>query len=135
PAWRETVGAMFSFDARAVSLDADYQAVMASFRRSLAEEGVEYAPLDKFLTDEQASLKTWFTLADFATIGADPFVQLNAALWQGGTFVRLPNGVACNTLLQAFRTPESIPFDRQLVHVGEAGSLDYVSGCVSEAMP
>ncbi len=62
------------------------------------------------------------------------YASLNSAVWSGGTFIYVPDGVKLEKPLQSyFRINSELmgQFERTLIIVGENASLNYVEGCTA----
>src|SRR5699024_11302409 len=62
------------------------------------------------------------------------FAALNGAVWSGGTFIYVPNGVHCEIPVQtSFRIngENAGQFERSLMIVDEGASIQYIEGCTA----
>ncbi|MBI2133304.1 Fe-S cluster assembly protein SufB [Candidatus Woesearchaeota archaeon] len=115
-------------------LGAQYESEMVyhSLKKEIEEKGVIFIDTDSALRDHSRLFRRFFS--KIVPPSDNKFAALNSALWSGGSFVYVPEGVKVNVPLQAyFRiNAQGIgQFERTLIVVGENASLNYIEGCTA----
>lgn len=62
------------------------------------------------------------------------FAALNTAVWSGGSFIRIPEGVSLEAPLHNFfqmSAPSQGQFERTIIVAEEGSSVDFIEGCVA----
>ncbi len=73
-------------------------------------------------------------LGSVVDFGRDKFAALNAALWSGGTFVHVPQGVALELPVEAsVSLARGGRFERTLIVAEEGAQVEYIEGCAAPA--
>ncbi|MEE8443362.1 MAG: Fe-S cluster assembly protein SufB [Dehalococcoidia bacterium] len=113
---------------------AQYESEMVyhSIRKDLAKKGVIFLGMDQAIVEYPDLVKQYFgTLIPPAD---NKFAALNSAVWSGGSFVYVPEGVRVDIPLQAYfriNTENMGQFERTLI-IAEPGSyIHYVEGCTA----
>ena len=117
-----------------VAVDAvfDSVSVATTFRKKLADAGVLFCSLSEAVREHPELVRRY--LGSVVPPGDNFYACLNAAVFSDGTFVYIPEGVACPMELSTyFRINQSNTgqFERTLI-VAEAGaSVSYLEGCTA----
>ena len=89
---------------------------------------IQIQPLQE---NEDIFKKYWGTVVPYLTINS---LQLNSAVWSGGSFIYVPPGVKVDTPLQAYfriNSENMGQFERTLIIVDEGAHVHYVEGCTA----
>jgi Fe-S cluster assembly protein SufB len=110
----------------------DSETVYHNIRQELAKQGVIFADTDTAVREHPDLVRRYF--GTVVPPGDNKFAALNSAVWSGGSFVYVPEGVQVEVPLQAyFRiNAENIgQFERTLI-IAEPGSfVHYIEGCTA----
>lgn len=113
-----------------VSAQFESELVYKKLKEHWADQGVIFSDITDALHTHEALIKKHFASIIPAT--DNKFAALNSAVWSGGSFVYVPEGVQIDQPLQAyFRINEAQmgQFERTLI-IAEPGSfVHYVEGC------
>ncbi len=104
--------------------------VYKSLKKEWSSQGVIFSDMNAALRDYPEIFKKYF--ATLIPAHDNKFAALNSAVWSGGSFVYIPNGVHVTMPLQAyFRINEAQmgQFERTLIIAEENSSVHYVEGC------
>lgn len=101
-------------------------------REDLEEEGVIFLDTDEALKQHEELFRTHF--ATVIPANDNKFAALNTAVWSGGSFIWIPEGVKVDIPLQAYfriNKQNMGQFERTLI-IAEPGSyVHYVEGCTA----
>ena len=108
----------------------DSEVVYHSMKNELLQQGVIYTDMESAVRDYPEIVKEHFMKC--VPITDHKFVALHAAVWSGGSFVYVPEGVKLDIPLQSYfrlNSPESGQFEHTLIIVDEGASLHFIEGC------
>lgn len=115
-----------------VSAQYESEVVYESIHKELSQRGVIFCDMDTALTKYPNIVKKYF--GKLIPPNDNKFASLNSAVWSGGSFVYVPEGVHIKLPLQAyFRiNAESFgQFERTLIIAEKNASLHYIEGCTA----
>ena len=101
-------------------------------REDLEEQGVLFLDTDTALREHPEIFKEYFTTV--IPVGDNKFSALNSAVWSGGSFIYVPQGVHVDIPLQAYfriNTENMGQFERTLIIADEDSYVHYVEGCTA----
>jgi Fe-S cluster assembly protein SufB len=108
------------------------EAVYHNLKSHLEKLGVIFTDMDTGLRQYPDIVKKYFSTVIPA--GDNKFAALNTAVWSGGSFVYIPEGVKVDFPLQAYfriNAERAGQFERTMI-IAEPGSfVDYVEGCTA----
>jgi Fe-S cluster assembly protein SufB len=106
------------------------EVVYHSTKKELEDQGVIFSSMDDALRDHPDLVKEhWATIIP---PNDNKFAALNSAVWSGGSFIYVPEGVSVEVPLQAyFRINQENmgQFERTLIIVEPGAWVHYVEGC------
>ena len=108
----------------------DSEVVYHSMKEELLKQGVIYTDMDTAVKEYPEIVKEHFMKC--VPITDHKFVALHAAVWSGGSFVYVPEGVKLSYPLQSYfrlNSPESGQFEHTLIIVENNASLHFIEGC------
>ena len=110
----------------------DSETVYHNLRQELSKQGVIFVDMDTAVREYPDLVRRYF--GTVVPPGDNKFAALNSAVWSGGSFIYVPEGVHVEVPLQAyFRiNAENIgQFERTLI-IAEPGSfVHYIEGCTA----
>jgi len=110
----------------------DSEVVYHNLREELAKQGVLFLDTDSALREHPELFQEYF--GTVVPLADNKFAALNSAVWSGGSFIHIPEGVRVDVPLQAYfrMNAEKLgQFERTLI-IAERGSyLHYVEGCTA----
>jgi Fe-S cluster assembly protein SufB len=110
----------------------DSEVVYHKIREDLEKQGVLFLDMDSGLREHPEIVKQYF--GTIVPPADNKFAALNSAVWSGGSFVYVPEGVQVEIPLQAYfriNTENMGQFERTLI-IAEPGSyVHYVEGCTA----
>ena len=110
----------------------DSEVVYHNLREELAKQGVLFLDTDTALREHPELFQEYF--GTVVPPADNKFAALNSAVWSGGSFIYLPEGVQVEVPLQAYfriNAEKLGQFERTLI-IAEPGSyLHYVEGCTA----
>ncbi len=110
----------------------DSEVVYHKIREDLEEKGVIFLSTDQALQEHEELFREHFTT--LIPPNDNKFAALNTAVWSGGSFIWIPEGVKVDVPLQAYfriNSENMGQFERTLI-IAEAGSeVHYVEGCTA----
>jgi len=110
----------------------DSETVYHNLRQELSKQGVIFVDMDTAVREYPDLVRRYF--GTVVPPGDNKFAALNSAVWSGGSFIYVPEGVHVEVPLQAyFRiNAENIgQFERTLI-IAEPGSfIHYIEGCTA----
>jgi len=108
------------------------EVIYHSLREDLQRQGVIFTDMDTAVRDYPDIVKQYFST--IIPAGDNKFASLNSAVWSGGSFVYVPEGVKVEIPLQAYfriNAQNMGQFERTLI-IAEPGSyVHYVEGCTA----
>ena len=110
----------------------DSETVYHSLREDLKQQGVIFCDTDTALKEHEDILKKHF--GKIIPSNDNKFASLNSAVWSGGSFVVIPEGVTVELPLQAyFRiNAENVgQFERTLIIAEPNSKVHYIEGCTA----
>lgn len=115
-------------------LGAQYESEMVyhSIREEWESQGVIFESIEDGLKMYPDLFREYF--ATIIPPRDNKFAALNAAVWSGGSFVYIPDGVSVDIPLQAYfrvNAEQMGQFERTLIIVGEGAQAHYVEGCTA----
>jgi Fe-S cluster assembly protein SufB len=108
----------------------DSEIIYKSLRKTWAEKGVIFLDTSVALDEYPQLFKTYF--ATIVPAHDNKFAALNSAVWSGGSFVYIPQGVEVAMPLQAYFRINSASmgqFERTLIITEPGSFVHYVEGC------
>lgn len=112
----------------------DSEKIYGSLKESLAKKGVVFLSMDEGLREHEEIVKKYF--GKTVPPGDNKLAALNTAVWSGGSFVYVPEGVELDLPLQAYfriNAESAGQFERTLIVVEEGARVHYVEGCSAPA--
>jgi len=110
----------------------DSEVVYHNLREELAKQGVLFLDTDSALREHPELFQEYF--GTVVPLADNKFAALNSAVWSGGSFIYVPEGVRVDVPLQAYfriNAEKLGQFERTLI-IAEPGSyLHYVEGCTA----
>src|SRR5574341_1540308 len=110
----------------------DSETVYHNLREDLQKQGVIFCDTDTALRQHEDILKKHF--AKVIPPNDNKFAALNSAVWSGGSFVWVPEGVHVEVPLQAYfriNSQNMGQFERTLIIAEPGSSVHYVEGCTA----
>ncbi len=113
---------------------AQYESEMVyhSIQQHLAEKGVIFLSIEDGLRQYPDLFRRYFnTVVPYTD---NKFAALNSAVWSGGSFVYIPQGVKVDLPLQAYfrlNIASIGQFERSLIIADEGAQVHYVEGCTA----
>ena len=108
------------------------EVVYHKLREDLEAQGVIFLDMDSGLREHPELVREYFgTVIPF---NDNKFAALNSAVWSGGSFIYVPNGVKVEMPLQAYfriNAENMGQFERTLIIVDEDAYVHYVEGCTA----
>ena len=108
----------------------DSEVVYHSIQESLVKQGVIYTDMETALVEHEALVKEYFM--KLVPPKDHKFVALHGAVWSGGSFVYVPEGVQVKIPLQSYfrlNSPGAGQFEHTLIIVEKGASLHFIEGC------
>ncbi len=115
-----------------VSAQYDSEVVYHSIREDLTEKGVIFCDTDTALREHPDLFREYW--ATVIPPGDNTMAALNSAVWSGGSFVWIPEGVHVEIPLQAYfriNTESMGQFERTLIICEPGSYVHYVEGCTA----
>ena len=109
----------------------DSELVYHNVKDSVAAEGVVYTDMESALKGEYADMVRKYFMK-LVTPRDHKFAALHGAVWSGGSFVYVPNGVHLSIPLQSYfrlNAKGAGQFEHTLIIVDEGASLHFIEGC------
>ncbi|MEM3671201.1 MAG: Fe-S cluster assembly protein SufB, partial [Thermoprotei archaeon] len=101
-------------------------------KEDLAKKGVIFTDIDTALKEHEDLVKKYF--ATLVPPEDNKFAALNSAVWSGGSFVYVPEGVEVDVPLQAYfriNAQSMGQFERTLIIVEKGAKVHYMEGCTA----
>lgn len=108
----------------------DSEVVYHSIREELVEQGVIYTDMETAIRDYEDIVKEYFM--KLVPPQDHKFVALHGAVWSGGSFVYVPEGVKVEIPLQSYfrlNSPGAGQFEHTLIIVEKGAYLHFIEGC------
>ena len=115
-----------------VTAQYESEAVYHSIREDLEEQGVIFLDMDSGLREYPEIVKKWF--CSVVPYSDNKFSALNTAVWSGGSFIYVPEGVHVELPVQAYfriNAKNMGQFERTLIIADKGSSIHYVEGCTA----
>lgn len=108
----------------------DSEVVYHNIRQELVDQGVIYTDMESALRDYEDIVKEYFM--KLVPPSDHKFAALHGAVWSGGSFVYVPEGVNVDIPLQSYfrlNAPGAGQFEHTLIIVEKGSSLHFIEGC------
>ena len=115
-----------------VTAQYESEAVYHSIREDLEKQGVIFLDMDSGLKEYPEIVKKWF--CSVIPYSDNKFSALNTAVWSGGSFIYVPEGVHVEMPVQAYfriNAKNMGQFERTLIIADKGSSIPYVEGCTA----
>lgn len=108
----------------------DSEVVYHSIQENLLKQGVVYTDMETAVREYEDIVKDYFM--KLVTPNDHKFAALHGAVWSGGSFVYVPEGVHVKFPLQSYfrlNAPGAGQFEHTLIIVEKGASLHFIEGC------
>lgn len=108
----------------------DSEVVYHSIQEDLVKQGVVYTDFDTALKEYEEIVKSHFMKLVPPT--DHKFAALHGAVWSGGSFVYVPDGIDVEIPLQSYfrlNAPGAGQFEHTLIIVGKGAKVHFIEGC------
>ncbi|WMM25278.1 Fe-S cluster assembly protein SufB [Tissierella sp. MB52-C2] len=108
----------------------DSEVVYHNIRQELVDAGVVYMDMETALIDYEDIVKEYFM--KLVPPNDHKFAALHGAVWSGGSFVYVPEGVQVDIPLQSYfrlNAPGAGQFEHTLIIVEKGAKLHFIEGC------
>ncbi|MGB3329886.1 MAG: Fe-S cluster assembly protein SufB, partial [Thermomicrobiales bacterium] len=108
------------------------EVIYHSLREDLEKQGVVFLDMDGALREYPDLVKQYF--GSIIPYADNKFAALNSAVWSGGSFVYVPEGVRVEVPLQAYfriNAENMGQFERTLIIAAPGSYVHYVEGCTA----
>ncbi len=108
----------------------DSEVVYHSMKEELIEQGVIYMDIETALKEHEDIVKQYFM--SLVPPNDHKFAALHGAVWSGGSFVYVPEGVQVDIPLQSYfrlNAPGAGQFEHTLIIVEKGAKLHFIEGC------
>jgi Fe-S cluster assembly protein SufB len=108
------------------------EVVYHSLREDLEKMGVIFTDMDTAVREYPDIVRQYFST--IVPAGDNKFAALNSAVWSGGSFVYIPEGVKVEIPLQAYfriNAQNMGQFERTLIIAEPGSQVHYVEGCTA----
>jgi Fe-S cluster assembly protein SufB len=108
------------------------QMVYHSLKQSLSDQGVYFADMDTAVRERGDLVKDFF--GKLIPPQNNKFAALNGALWSGGSFMYIPQGVYMDQPLHNFfqmGKPSQGQFERTIIVAEEDSYMEFIEGCIA----
>ncbi|WP_297437295.1 Fe-S cluster assembly protein SufB [uncultured Clostridium sp.] len=108
----------------------DSEVVYHSIKKELVEQGVIYTDMETALREHEDMVKEYFMTC--VPVNDHKFASLHGAVWSGGSFVYVPEGVHVDIPLQSYfrlNSPGAGQFEHTMIIVDKNASLHFIEGC------
>jgi Fe-S cluster assembly scaffold protein SufB len=115
-----------------VSAQYESEVVYHSLHEELSKKGVIFTDTDSALRDHPELFKEYF--GTVIPPADNKFAALNTAVWSGGSFIYVPEGVRVDIPLQAYfriNAENMGQFERTLIICDEGSFVHYIEGCTA----
>ncbi|MGI9616845.1 MAG: Fe-S cluster assembly protein SufB [Acidimicrobiales bacterium] len=113
-----------------VTAQNESEVVLRRNRKDLERQGVLFADMDTALREYPELVEQYF--GKVIPMDDNKFAALNTAIWSGGSFVYVPQGVDVEMPLQAhsrINAENMGQFERTLIIADEGSKVHYIEGC------
>lgn len=108
----------------------DSEVVYHNVRQELLDQGVVYLDMETAVTEYEEIVKAHFM--KLVPPSDHKFAALHGAVWSGGSFVYVPEGVQVAIPIQSYfrlNAPGAGQFEHTLIIVEKGASLHFIEGC------
>lgn len=115
-----------------VSAQYESEVVYENLKKEIDRQGIVFCDMDTALSKYGDVVKKYFSRLIPAT--DNKFAALNSAVWSGGSFVYVPQGVKLTLPLQAYfriNAERFGQFERTLIIAEEGSFVHYIEGCTA----
>lgn len=108
----------------------DSEVVYHSIKKELVEQGVIYTDMETALKEHEDIVREYFMTC--VPVHDHKFAALHGAVWSGGSFVYVPEGVQVDIPLQSYfrlNSPGAGQFEHTMIIVEKGASLHFIEGC------
>lgn len=108
----------------------DSEVVYHSIKEDLVKKGVIYTDIDTAVKEYESIVKEYFMTC--VKPNDHKFAALHGAVWSGGSFVYVPEGVEVDIPLQSYfrlNAPGAGQFEHTLIIVEKGAKLHFIEGC------
>ncbi|WP_313233687.1 Fe-S cluster assembly protein SufB [Tissierella praeacuta] len=108
----------------------DSEVVYHNIRQELVDQGVIYTNMETALKEYEDIVKEYFM--KLVPPNDHKFAALHGAVWSGGSFVYVPNGIQVDIPLQSYfrlNAPGAGQFEHTLIIVEKGAKLHFIEGC------
>jgi len=115
-----------------VTAQYESETVYHSIREDLEKQGVIFLDMDSGLREYPEIVKKWF--CSVVPYSDNKFSALNTAVWSGGSFIYVPEGVQVEMPVQAYfriNAKNMGQFERTLIIADKGSIIHYVEGCTA----
>ncbi|MHA2363453.1 MAG: Fe-S cluster assembly protein SufB [Candidatus Hodarchaeales archaeon] len=108
------------------------ETVYHNLRKELVDQGIVFLDTDTAVKEYPEVFRKWFT--KIVPPHDNKFAALNTAVWSGGSFVYIPEGVSVEFPLQAYfriNAKNIGQFERTLIIAEPGSSVHYIEGCTA----
>lgn len=109
----------------------DSEVVYHNIKESLTKQGVIFEDMDTAVKKYPDLIKEYFMTRN-VTPKDHKFAALHGAIWSGGTFVYVPEGVKVDVPLQAYfrmNAPGTGQFEHTLIIADKGSEVHFIEGC------
>lgn len=110
----------------------DSEVVYHKVKKELEEQGVQFLSMDAGLREHPEIVKEYYSTV--IPHNDNKFAALNSAVWSGGSFVYIPEGVEVDIPLQAYfriNAADMGQFERTLIVAEPNSKVHYIEGCTA----
>ncbi len=115
-----------------VSAQYESEVVYHSVKEELKKQGVIFLDMDSGLREHPEIVKKYF--GTIIPPADNKFAALNSAVWSGGSFIYVPEGVEVKIPLQAYfriNAENMGQFERTLIIADKGSRVHYIEGCTA----
>jgi len=108
----------------------DSEVVYHNVKQELVDKGVIYTDMDAAIKDHEEIIKEYFM--KLVPPNDHKFAALHGAVWSGGSFVYVPEGVKVDIPLQSYfrlNAPGAGQFEHTLIVVEKGAEVHFIEGC------
>ncbi|ROR29420.1 iron-regulated ABC transporter membrane component SufB [Mobilisporobacter senegalensis] len=108
----------------------DSEVVYHSIKEDLVKQGVIYTDMESAIIEYEDIIKEYFM--KLVPPSDHKFVALHGAVWSGGSFVYVPEGVEVDIPLQSYfrlNSPGAGQFEHTLIILEKNAKLHFIEGC------
>jgi Fe-S cluster assembly protein SufB len=108
----------------------DSEVVYHSIKEDLVKQGVIYTDMETAIREYESIIKEYFMKC--VPPSDHKFAALHGAVWSGGSFVYVPEGVQVDIPLQSYfrlNAPGAGQFEHTLIIVEKGAKLHFIEGC------